>query len=140
MTPMLNRTQALVLGFLGVVWVGLVVTEALAPEVYDSALSVRGGNRAVELGFVLALSALIAILALGVALRWRWMFWLVLLAFLAGPLRVLASALQLGGIIPAQGPPWYTVLQATIGVAQLLIATAMIGGYRKHGVWGDFSS
>jgi hypothetical protein len=138
MTPMVNRTQGLVLAFFGVVWAALIVIVAFAPDVYDTTLKVPNGGRAVELGFVVALSLFIGLLALGVARKWRWVFWLILLAFLAGPLRVVASALELGGVIPAQGPAWYTVVQGIIGVAQLLIAVAMIAGYRKRGVWGAY--
>ncbi len=135
---MVNRTQGLVLGFLAFVWVSLAVIVALAPEVYDRTLNVPNGDRTVEVGFVAALSALIAFLAVAVVRRWRWAFWLIVVAFLAGLLRIVASVLELAGSMPAQGPPWYTVLQAVIGAAQLLIAMAMIAGYRKHGVWGRF--
>ena len=135
---MVNRTQALVLGFFALVWVGLVLIVAISPEVYDRTLRVPNGDRTVEVGFVAALSALIAILAYGVRQRWRWVFWLILAAFLAGLLRLAASALELGGILPAQGPGWYTVVQAVIGLAQFVIALAMIAGYRKHGVWGAY--
>lgn len=88
--------------------------------------------------FSTALSALIAFLVLGVFRRWRWAFWLVLIAFFFGVLRVSASALQLAATIPASGPTWYEALQRVIGVVQFLIAIAMFAGYRKAGVWGDF--
>lgn len=135
---MLNRTQGLVLGFFALVWVGLVVIVAFAPEVYDRTLNVPNGDRSVELGFVFALSAFIALLVLAVVRRWRWAFWLILVAFVAGLLRIAASVLELAGTIPAQGPAWYTILQAVIGAAQFVIAVAMIAGYRKAGVWGRF--
>src|SRR6266571_1971574 len=135
---MVNRTQGLVLGFFVFVWVGLVVIVALAPEVYDRTLKVPQGDRTIEVGFVVALSVFIACLVVAVLRSWRWAFWLILLAFLAGPLRIIASALELSGNLPAQGPAWYSVLQAAIGGAQLMIAVAMIAGYRKGGAWGRF--
>lgn len=55
-------------------------------------------------------------LSTGVVRGWRWTFWLILVAFLAGLLRVPASALQLTGNLPAQGPTWYVVLQAVVGL------------------------
>src|SRR5438094_81709 len=67
-----------------------------------------------------------------------WFFWLVLVAFLFGVLRLPASALQLAGTMPASGPTWYEALQGVIGVVQFLIAIAMVAGYRKAGVWGEF--
>ena len=53
----------------------------------------------------------------------------------SGVLRVPASALQLAGIVPAQGPAWYVVLQAVVGLIQFVIALMMLAGYRKAGLW-----
>jgi hypothetical protein len=128
-----------VAGFLVLVWIALVVILALSPEVYVQTLRPLGGDvRAIEASFFIALSALIAVLLVGVFRRWRWTFWLVLVAFFFGVLRVPASVLQLAGMIPASGPAWYEVLQGAIGVVQVLIAIAMFAGYRKAGVWGGF--
>jgi hypothetical protein len=35
------------------------------------------------------------------------------------------------------GPLWYVILQGVIGLVQVLIALAMILGYRRSGVWGS---
>jgi hypothetical protein len=48
-----------------------------------------------------------------------------------------ASVMQLAGDIPAQGPPWYGVLQAVVGVTQFFIALLMLAAYRKAGIWGS---
>ena len=45
---------------------------------------------------------------------------------------------QLAGIMPRQGPAWYVVLQAVVGLSQFAIALAMLAGCRKTGVWGAF--
>ena len=79
-----------------------------------------------------------ALLGLAVVRRSRWAFWLILVAFFAGLLRVPAAALELTGHLSSPDPPWYVVLQAVVGVIQFLIATAMLFGYRRSGVWGDF--
>ncbi|MFI5284444.1 MAG: hypothetical protein ACHQ0J_15155 [Candidatus Dormibacterales bacterium] len=42
------------------------------------------------------------------------------------------------GVLSATGPAWYEVLQAGIGLVQFLIAIAMVTGYRRAGVWGEF--
>lgn len=81
---------------------------------------------------------LIAVLVIGIVRRWRWAFWLIMVAFLFGVLRLPASALQLAGLMPATGPNWYEALQGIIGLVQFLIALAMFSGYRKAGVWGAF--
>jgi len=69
--------------------------------------------------------------------RWRWMFWLVLVAFLAGILRAPASLLELAGVLPMTGPSWYVVLQAAIGFVQFAIGLAMLSAFRRAGVWGS---
>ncbi len=135
----LNRTQLLVIGFFVSVWIALVAILLLAPQVYAQTLRQVGGDkRAIEASFLTALSALIALLVVGVFRRWRWTFWLVLVAFFFGVFRLPASVLQLVGILPAGGPTWYEALQGAIGVVQFLIALAMFAGYRKAGIWGEF--
>ena len=132
-----NHVQALVLGFLGFAWLSLVVILAVAPDVYDQSLKLPADNaRPGELVFLVALSAFIALVALGVLRRWRWMFWLLLVAFVSGVLRVPASILELTGILPATGPTWYLVFQALIGLLQLAIGVVMLREYRTRGVWG----
>ncbi len=135
----LNRTQLLVIGFFALVWSILVAILVLSPQVFMQTLrEVGGDNRAIEASFLFALSALIALLAVGVFRRWRWTFWLVLVAFCFGVLRLPASVLQIVGILPASGPTWYEAMQGAIGLAQFLIALAMLAGYRKAGTWGEF--
>jgi hypothetical protein len=134
-----NRTQALVLGFFLLVWVSLVVILVVAPAVYDQALRLPpGDHRSAELAFLAALSAFIALLGLGVLRRWRWTFWLIVVAFLFGVLRMPASILELTGVLRAAGPTWYVLVQALIGLLQFAIAVAMLVGYRRAGVWGEF--
>lgn len=126
-------------GFFVLVWIALVAILVLSPEVYTQTLRKVGGDSlAIEASFLIALSALIAFLVVGVLSRWRWTFWAVLIAFFFGVLRLPASALQLAAMMPASGPTWYEALQGVIGAVQFLIAIAMFAGYRKAGVWGDF--
>ena len=76
------------------------------------------------------------LLAVGVLQRWRWTFWLILVAFLAGAVRVPVAILQLVDALPTDVPSWYVVLQALIGLVQLAIGLDMLVGYRRSGVWG----
>jgi hypothetical protein len=50
--------------------------------------------------------------------RWRWTFWLILVAFLFGVLRVPVAALQLTGVLAVDTPAWYVLYQPLLGVAQ----------------------
>jgi hypothetical protein len=95
----INRTQALVLGFFVLAWVALITILVVAPEVYDRALRQAPGSQpAAEIVFVAGLSGLIAVVCVGVVRRRRRAFWLTLTAFFARVLRVPAAALQLAGI------------------------------------------
>ena len=132
-----NRTQALVLGFFAVVLAILIGILVFAADVYDEALSLPAGRgRSAEIVFLATLSAFIGLLSVGVLRRWRWLFWLILVAFLFGVLRVPVAVLQLTGAVAATTPTWYVVLQGLIGAAQLAIAVAMLAGYRRSGIWG----
>src|SRR3954463_708251 len=134
-----NRTQQLVLGFVVLAWLALMVILLVSPAIYDRSLRAGGSQRRlVDLGCVVALTGLLALLGLAVVRRWRWAFWLILIAFFAGLLRVPAAALQLTRDLATADPAWYVILQAALGVVQFLIATAMLRGYRKAGVWGPY--
>jgi hypothetical protein len=135
---MVNRTQALVLGFFVVALVSLLVILVAAPDVYDQALRLPDGSEVAEIAFLAALTGFIALLAFGVVRRWRWAFWLILVAFLAGILRVPVAILQITGVLPVNVPTWYVTLQGLIGLAQLAIGLAMLAGYRRSGPWGAF--
>jgi hypothetical protein len=116
---------------------GLILIRAAAAEVYDQALRLpptwpRWAGTAILLG----LAAFIGLLTVGVLRRWRWTFWLILVAFFAGAVRVPVAILQLVAVLPTDVPSWYIVLQALIGLVQVAIGLAMVVGYRRSGVWG----
>jgi hypothetical protein len=80
----------------------LAVTSLLAmlaatPEVYDQALRLPTGNRAVEI------------------------------AFLAGVRRVPVAILQLTGVLAADGPGWYVSFQGLLGVLSACSARSTSG-------------
>ena len=136
---MVDRTQELVLGFFLMVLTSLVVILAAAPEVYDQAIRLPSDSpRWLAFIFLAALAVVIGLLTIGVLRRWRWTFWLILVAFLAGVLRVPVAGLQLTGVLAADGPTWYVVFQGLLGVLQFAIGLAMVAGYRRAGIWGAF--
>jgi hypothetical protein len=94
--------------------------------------------RGIELAFLAALSGLIGLLVVGVVRRWRWTFWLILVAFLFGALRVPVAVLQLTGVLTTHTPAWYVLYQGLLGVAQCGIGLVMVADYRRSGAWGTF--
>jgi hypothetical protein len=134
----ISRTKLLVLGFFAAAWLSFLVVLALAPAVYDNALTLGpGDHHAADIAFLAALTAFLVLVSYGVLRSSRWMFWLILVAFLAGIIRVPAATLQLTGVLPQDGPAWYEIFQGVIGVVQFVIGLAMLAGYRKAGAWGD---
>lgn len=132
-----NPIKAMVLSLFAIYWVLVVLILVFARDVFDQVGRLAGDQRPTEIAYLLVLTALLALLSTAVVRGWRWTFWLILVAFFAGILRVPASVLQLAGVIPAEGPPWYVVLQAVAGLTQFLIALLMLAGYRKTGIWGS---
>jgi len=135
---MVNRTQALVLTFFLVVLLSVIAIRVAAPDVYDQAFRLPSRDRRLETIFLTALVAFIVLLAIGVFRRWRWIFWLITVAFLVGVLRVPVVTLQLMGFLVADTPTWYLLFQGLLGVVQSAIGLAMVAGYRRAGVWGAF--
>ena len=137
---MINRTQSLVLGFFAFAWISLLVILLVDPAIYDDAMKLPAGRHPLaDLAFLGGISALIILLSVGVLRRWRWTFWLILVAFLiGGAVRTPVSALELAGALPPAGPPWYVVFQALLGLVQFGIGILMLSGYRRAGPWGVF--
>lgn len=101
---MVNRMQSFVLGFFVVVWICFVTILMVEPQVYESAMKLSAGeHRLAGLAFLGAISTFLVLLSFGVLRRWRWTFWLILVAFLLGVLRVPASVLELTGVPPEPG-------------------------------------
>jgi hypothetical protein len=135
----INRIQALVLGFFALMWISLALTMVGAPQVYDDTFRrVPTDLSIARAGFLALITALMGLLVIGVLRRWRWIFWLLTVAFLAGALHVPAALLELTGLLPTADPAWYVVLQALVGLVQVALGLLMVVGYKREGIWGAF--
>jgi hypothetical protein len=133
-----TRTQVLVLGFFAVAWLSIVVLLTLAPDVFDDALRLGTASDATRFAVLGLITGVITLLTVGVVRRWRWTFWLTLVAFLAGILRVPVSLLEVTDVIHASLPTWYIAYQAILGITQFIVGTLMVLGYRRAGYWAAF--
>jgi hypothetical protein len=66
---MVNRTQALVLGFFVVALVSLLVILVAAPDVYDQALRLPDRSGVAEVAFLVVLTGFLGLLTVGVLRR-----------------------------------------------------------------------
>jgi ABC-type Fe3+-siderophore transport system permease subunit len=117
----------------------VVVVYAVAPSIYVTALTLPASPTEryplyVTL-FLLALLAFIAVMIVGVVRHWRWLFWLLLLAFGFSILELPATVLQLTGVIPDSYPVWYSLSRLGVALLQSGIAIWMFQVYRRYGVW-----
>lgn len=85
--------------------------------------------------FLVGILVFIATLIVGVVHHWRWVFWLLLVAFSFMILEIPATVLQLTGVLPSLFPTWYSLCRMGIAMVAVVIAVWMIRIYRHHGAW-----
>jgi hypothetical protein len=85
--------------------------------------------------FLVAIVAFVSMLMYGVARRWRWLFWLILVAFTGSVIQIPVEILQLTGVLPNPNPVWYSLLRSGIGVIEIGFAFWMLQTYRHYGIW-----
>jgi hypothetical protein len=110
------------------------------PAIYAQSLSLTSSPSdrypvAVTL-FLIAILAFLTLLTLGVVRHWRWLFWLMLVAFAGSVVQIPVLLLTITGVLPSSDPLWYTLLRVTAGVYELALAVWMIRVYQREGVWG----
>lgn len=130
--------QVLVAFFVGCA-LFVIVLYAVAPSIYIMALKLTSAPTErypfpLTL-FLIALLAFIAVVIVGVVRHWRWLFWLLLVAFGFSILALPATILQLTGIIPDSFPAWYSLSRLGIALLEVGLAVWMFQIYRQHGVW-----
>lgn len=133
--------QYVLLAFCAFAGASLIVIYLVAPAIYVQMLPVdtRVGDDAhppILTVFLVGILLLVVLLAVGVLRRWRWVFWLVLLAFAFSVLQIPANMLELAGVVALHVPAWYGFLRMLVASAQGIIAVWMILLYRSNGVWG----
>lgn len=85
--------------------------------------------------FLIGILVFISIVMLGVVRHWRWLFWLILVAFGFSILEIPATLFQLTGVVPGRFPLWYSLYRMGVAVIEVGIAVWMLRIYYHHGVW-----
>lgn len=107
------------------------------PSIYAKTLPLQPTptGQALMTLFLVAIVGFVAVLCLGVVRHWRWVFWLVLVAFGASILEIPATILQLVGVVPNLFPVWYSLVRMGVAMIQVAMAVWMLQIYRRYGVW-----
>jgi hypothetical protein len=141
---MCNEARSLqyaLLAFCAFASASLIVIYLVAPAIYVQMLPVQtsagdDAHPSILTVFLVGILLLVALLAVGVLRRWRWRFWLILVAFACSVLQIPANVLELAGVVPLHVPAWYGFLRMLVASVQGIIAVWMIRLYRSNGVWG----
>ena len=135
-----RRLEWTLLAFFLLTTLFALVVYVVAPSVYSSILllhsSPADSHPLAATLFLLALVAFLAILTIGVRQHWRWLFWLLMIAFGAMIIDVPVTIFQLVGIMPEFFPVWYNLCRMGVSLVAVGIAVWMFLIYRHGGVWG----
>jgi len=133
------RLEIAVIAFFILAALSLLVVYVADPEIYAQSLSFTSSPAErypvpVTL-FLVGILVLITLLILGVVRHWRWVFWLVLVAFAGSALHIPVTLLQITDAFPSSDPLWYGLFRMGVAVVELALAIWMIQVYRHEGVW-----
>ena len=134
-----SRLERVLVAFFLLATLFLLVVYFVSPSIYTDTLMLQStpADRyplAATL-FLASIVVLIAVLLVGIVRRWRWVFWLLLIAFTAMILEIPATILQLTGVIASLFPVWYSLCRMGVSVIAVGIAGWMWYIYRHYGVW-----
>ena len=117
-----------------------LVVYAVAPSVYSTILLIHlsstDSHPLAATLFLLALVVFLAVVMVGVRQHWRWLFWLLLIAFGAMIIDIPVTIFQLVGVMPDLFPVWYNLCRMGVSLVAVCIAGWMVWIYRRAGVWG----
>jgi hypothetical protein len=136
---LLRRLQRTLLAFFLLAALLLVEVYVAAPSIYTNTLLLalaptQHYPTAAPL-LLVGIGGFLAIVMIGILRRWRWVFWLVLVAFGGMILDIPATILQLMGILPSLFPVWYSLCRMGASLVAVGIAVWMVLIYRHYGVW-----
>jgi hypothetical protein len=133
------RLEITVIAFFIFAALSLLMVYLAAPAIYAHSLTLTSSPTdrypvPVTL-FLVGILAGIALLILGVVCHWRWVLWLMLVAFASSALHIPVTLLQMTGVLPSSDPLWYGLFRMGVAVVELALAVWMIHTYRYEGVW-----
>lgn len=136
-----RRLEQVLIAFFVICALFIVVVYIIAPSTITQALKLTPSPTdrypLISTVFMLALLALIGVVIVGVVRHWRWLFWLLLIAFGFSVLQIPATVLELAGVLPnpIPMPVWYSLSRMGVALVEVGIAVWMVQIYRQYGVW-----
>ena len=135
----LHRLERVLLAFFLLATLFLVAVYVAAPSIYTQTLLLQSSPAdrypLPATLFLVGILVFVTIVIVGVMRHWRWLFWLLLVAFSFMILEVPATILQLTGIVSSLFPAWYSLCRMCVSIITVVIAVWMIYIYRHYGVW-----
>jgi hypothetical protein len=135
----LRRLERILIAFFLLAVLFLLVVYVAAPSIYTQTLSLHPSLTdrypLPTTLFLVAILVFIAVLIVGVVRHWRWLFWLLLVAFGFSIFQIPVTILQLTGVIPDPFPVWYSLCRMGVAIIEVAIAIWMIQVYLHYGVW-----
>jgi hypothetical protein len=134
-----QRLERVLIAFFVLATLFLLLVYFAAPSIYTKTLllepSATDRYPLPATMFLVGIVVFITILMVGVVRHWRWLFWLLLVAFGFMVLEIPATILQLTGVLPKLFPVWYSLCRMGVALITVGIAVWMVQIYRQHGVW-----
>ena len=138
-TPTARRLEVAIITFFTLTLLSLLVVYAIDPSIYLQTLKLTSSPGDPypwpATLFLVCLVIFISSMMIGVLRHWRWLFWLLLLAFSASILQFPAELLQIFGVLPMTAPLWYCLFRLIVAAFEVALAVWMIRVYRLKGVW-----
>lgn len=140
-----NSTRNLektLIGFFVLCALSIIVVYIIDPPLFANALQQQapeGVSLISPIGlFLLGILAIITCGIYGITRHWRWIFWVLLIAFCASILELPVSILQFAGIVPDPFgyPLWYSLYRLGVSFIEIALGVWMLRVYLKNGVWG----
>ena len=134
-----RRLEQVLIAFFAVCALFVVAVYVTAPSIYMQALMLPPAPTDrypfPATVFLVALLVFIAMVIVGVMRHWRWLFWLLLVAFGFSILQIPATIVQLMDGIHGSFPDLYSFGRIGVALFEVGLAVWMIQIYQHHGVW-----
>ena len=136
---LVRQLERILLAFFILAALFILVVYFAAPSIYTNTLLLKPSPTdhypLPATLFLIGILVFIAILIVGIVQHWRWLFWLLLVAFAFMILEIPATILQLIGVLPTLFPVWYSLCRMGVSIIAVVIAIRMFHIYQHYGVW-----